>query len=153
MNTELAAEHRVPIEGDYYWIVNLDARCIEITPAEMTLVRGYTEMIVSTFYREPFRSQALEDPIGCKVSGHNTVTLLKRADGDWAYRRHTWTQGPRYMPPGNVPEYDRFWPMDLPTLLRRIETSSWGVDDAARASVRWMEWSAGDGAPLLEAVG
>lgn len=141
-----AARHRVPIEDPKWWVVSLDSESVDVTDDELVLIRAYTEMIVTAFYREPFASKAIADKKGCWVNGHNTVTLLKRADGGWGYRRHTWTMGPRYVPP----------PTDEPTplsgLLERIETMCWGSDDPGISS-RWTRWiETPDGARLLEAV-
>jgi hypothetical protein len=44
----------------------------------------------------------------------NTVILMKRGDGDWCYRRDSWTQGPPMVPAGDQPA------LDLRALLDRV---------------------------------
>lgn len=68
--------------------------------------------------------------------GHNTLTLIKRGEGDWAYRRDTWEFGPPLVP--------NTWqgmeqPLDLPGLLDRI--NGYG-NKGAEPNPNWEHWKA-----------
>jgi hypothetical protein len=63
--------------------------------------------------------------------GTNTITLIKRGEGDWGYRRHTWQHGP-YLIPDTWQDTEP--PLDLIGLFDRIH---WVVDAPYRG---WVEW-------------
>jgi hypothetical protein len=75
--------------------------------------------------------------------GFNSLTLIKRGKGDWAFRRRTWEWGPVV-----VPETwnGREKPADLAAVLDRIH--SWGDGEY---NPRWVAWKV-DHASVFGAV-
>lgn len=64
--------------------------------------------------------------------GFNSLTFIKRGEGNWAYRRRTWERGPAMVPPAYTPG-PRY---DLPALLDRIyeHNGRWEQWKTARAA-------------------
>lgn len=63
--------------------------------------------------------------------GFNSLAFIKRADGDWAYRRRTWEIGPTFRP-------STFYKEPSATLLEVLDR----VHHDGRDS-RWLDWKAG----------
>lgn len=64
--------------------------------AEVRQIVAYIEWRMQ-WYREGWKAKMRERPLDVD-SGTNTVTLMKRGDGDWCYRRWTWRTGPLMVP-------------------------------------------------------
>lgn len=137
---------RIPVVGTihprHYYLVAL---CINENPEtmlwhglrpndrEVTLIRSFIDYERSRY--NPGWVQRHFDPKPLDVDGgHNTITLIKRGDNDWAYRRSTWTRGPSLIPFTLEGHPETQPPLDLPGLLDRIE---WMVDAPFHA---WVEW-------------
>lgn len=99
------------------------------TDQEAVLIRSFIDFR-REWYSETWRSREL-DARPFDIDGTATnLLLIKRAEGDWAYRRTTWDRGPRVVPS----LYDGESPLDLPGLLDRI--NGWG--DMPNPS--WAQW-------------
>lgn len=81
-------------------------------------------------YNEGHRAWVRTKPLDTD-NGTNTVSLLKRAEGDWCFRRMTWTMGPALVPPRDMK------PMTLEQLLDYIH--QYGDD---KPSPKWVAWKA-----------
>lgn len=68
--------------------------------------------------------------------GFNGITLIKRGEGDWAFRRTTWQRGPTLIPFTLEGHRGYEPPMDLPALCDRIHR----IVDAPFHG--WVEWKA-----------
>lgn len=79
--------------------------------AEVRQVAAYIDYRME-YYNEGWKAKMRRRPLDVD-SSTNTVTLRKRPDGGWCYRRWTWTTGPMMVPPpGEV--------LTLEALLDRI---------------------------------
>lgn len=103
------------------------------TDAELRLLRAYIEMVVTSRYREPYATRALDSDAPA-VSGHNTLIVRKDSDS-WRYQRNSWSTPP-------FPRYDGPVKFDLPALLEHVEDL---VPD------RWASFAA-DNAKLISAA-
>lgn len=144
----------VPIGTERMWIASICDRgqldgATEPDRDEVAMIRSYIEFMCLDFYGMPF-DQFVErwSSEGSKpyaaISGHNTVTFLRRARGDWAYQRFTWRSGPpwvpmRYQDREPRPEVR----LTLAELLDRINAYGNSIMDADyRRNPRWDAWKA-----------
>jgi hypothetical protein len=81
------------------------------------------------WYRPGYVTHMAERPFDID-SGFNSLTFLKRGEGDWAYRRRTWEYGPAMRPS----TFDGEQSVDLASLLDRIH----------EGSSRWTRWKSGN---------
>lgn len=133
----------------YFWIacVVVPARSYDRhvvpTDVEIKQIRSYIEFKVTSFYREGFAQQVLEDALPI-CAGHNTVILGKYPETaengskmtGWGYRRMSWETASwphAYQGRGtvNVPEHG----LTLVEVLDHCE----GYD---RPSEKWEAWKA-----------
>lgn len=82
------------------------------------------------WYRDSYITKMAERPFDID-GGHNNLSLIKRGEGDWAYRRRTWTSGPMLIPS----TFDGQNPLELVPMLDRIHSYGEG-----RLSTRWNDW-------------
>jgi hypothetical protein len=82
------------------------------------------------YYNEGWKAKMRRRPLDVDGST-NTVVLLKRAEGNWCYRRCSWTMGPLLVPPRDHE------PMTLEQLLDHIHL--YGND---KPSPKWLAWKA-----------
>jgi hypothetical protein len=97
------------------------------------------------YYNESWKAKMRRRPLD--VDGTtNTVTLMKRADGDWRYRKATWEHGP-------WPFYDMPERFTLEGLLDHIN------DFGSQPNPKWRAWKAahpeafGEAAPTTAGTG
>ena len=84
------------------------------------------------YYNEGWRAKMRRKPLDVD-SGTNTVTLMKRGDDDWCYRRWTWQTGPLMVPS----RYDNQSAMGLEQLLDHIH-----LYGDSKPSPKWLAWKA-----------
>jgi len=115
-----------------------------LTAHEADMIRSYIEFVCTGFYgRDSFDDfvdrwtpeEAKPYPV---IAGHNTVTFLKRADDDWAYRRNTFTRGPRFFP---QPSSGNGRKVDLLTLLD-VVICGYSSLDKPQPNSEWEVWKA-----------
>jgi len=136
-----AARYRIPVVADPWpdWkyevalVVNPDGEFwpgIEPTEAEAAIVGSYIDYR-RDWYNAAWQRQMLARPLDVD-SGTNTVTLLKRPDGNWCYRRMTWTGGYPLVPPAAhlVPDARQY-----PGLIDLL-------DHINEYGDRWPKWKA-----------
>lgn len=70
--------------------------------------------------------------------GANGLLFHKYADGDWAYRRRTWTVGPWFVPQPPTMADRRLGPLTLERLLDHVHSMAGGDGP----SKRWLDWKA-----------
>lgn len=150
---ELCEARQIPVTGlsSSYWYIA--AVCDEpdfpqwssapLTARDVEMIRSYVEYTIGRMYRfgETFdgfvaRWSGPAAPYAA-ISGHNTVTFLKRTDDDWAYNRYTWTGGVPFYP---QPASGDGRPVRLPELLDHITGS--GTLDEPDPSLGWTAWKA-----------
>lgn len=98
------------------------------TDAEVRQIAAYIGYRME-WYNEGWRAKMRKRPLDTD-SGTNTVTLLKRAEGDWCYRRMTFQHGP-------WPFFDMEQRFTLEQLLDHIHL--YGDD---KPSPKWLAWKA-----------
>lgn len=99
------------------------------TDAEAKTVRSAIDYQRSR-YREGWVKRVLDvRPLDID-GGYNTVTLIKRGEGDWAFRRSTWDRGPHLVPATWMGQDA----LDLPALLDKIH----GIGDTPFEP--WERW-------------
>jgi hypothetical protein len=103
------------------------------TDAEAAMVRSAIDWERSRF-REGYVAGVLDSRPLDIDGGHNTITLIKRGEGDWAYRRDTWEFGPHLVPDTWMVKEQ---PVDLPGLLDRIW--GWG-NKGEKPNPAWEQW-------------
>jgi hypothetical protein len=81
------------------------------------------------YYNEGWKARMRERPLDTD-SSTNTVVLLKRAEGNWCYRRMSWTMGPLMIPPRDAK------PMSLEQVLDRCN------DYGGEPNPAWREFKA-----------
>ena len=70
-------------------------------------------------------------------SGWNTIVFIKDADGDWGYRRCSWSYGPTFVPgPPGSPSREAVGRMSLEQVMDRIHSHG------DEPSARWQQWKA-----------
>ena len=108
--------------------------------AEVRMIAAYIEYRME-WYNEGWRAKMRQRPLDVD-SGTNTVTLLKRGEGDWQYQKATWRHGP--WPFYDVPE--RF---TLAALLDHINDFGGGPNPRWQAfkAAHPEAFRAGDAAP------
>lgn len=131
---------RIPVVSawpDWNYIVAFDRDSDERpTEAEAAMLASFLQQYIDYWYNGSYKARLAERPFDID-GGANGVVFRKYADGDWGYRRRTWTIGPSF-----VPEHPRFadrtlGPLTLAQLMDRIHT---GSDD--KPSQRWTAWKA-----------
>lgn len=137
---------RIPVVGTLYpgWhylvsvCINEDPETmlwygLRPTDEEAKLIRSLIDYERS-WYGETWTRNHLDTRPFDIDGGFNSLTLIKRGENDWAFRRRTWEYGPVVAPDtweGKEP------PADLAGVLDRIH--SWGGDELAP---RWVAWKA-----------
>jgi hypothetical protein len=112
------------------------------TDAEAAMIESFLEEYKAYWYGTEggYRVKLAERDLDVD-GGANGVLFHKYADGDWAYRRRTWTMGPWFVPPSpmfrsSYPNETHGGPLTLDQLLDRVS----GSGDAP--SQRWIDWKA-----------
>lgn len=100
------------------------------TEEEADLASRYLKYIIQ---RQHYTSSYLKEMASRELdleAGFNTMSLLKRKDGTWYYRRSTWTQHLAPMPGEN-----QYTCNSLEELLDYIE-----IPNVYNGSTRWDDW-------------
>lgn len=150
---ELCEARQIPVTGlsSRYWYVA--AVCDErdfpqwssapLTALDVEMIRSYIEYTIGRMYNhgetfDGFVKRWSGPAAPCAaISGHNTITFLKRADDDWGYSRYTWTSGPPFFPQptsGHGPK------LGLPALLDHV--CGYGSLDKPEPDKKWEAWKA-----------
>jgi hypothetical protein len=101
------------------------------TDNEAKLIRSLIDY-ERDWYNETWRTRELDARPFDIDGGFNSIALIKRGPGDWAFRRRTWEYGPTLVPFTLQGHRESEDPVDLPALLDRIHSHS----------RRWDEWKA-----------
>lgn len=147
---ELCEARQIPVTDAYpapYYIASMCDGDLwpsaQLSASEADMIRSYIEFICTDFYgRASFedfvqRWSGKHKPYAL-IAGHNTVTFLKRAGDDWAYRRCSWRTGPQFFP---QPRTGSGRTVDLPTLLD-VVLCGYGSLDEPRPNPKWEAWKA-----------
>lgn len=127
--------YRLPVVGSPYprWayhvaVVVADGpwEGIEPTEDEARILGSFLEYTIDRWYNRQWIAKMREAPFDLD-GGTNTMTFLKKPDGNWTYRRMTWTHGP-WPFRGNPRQFPR-----LVDLLDHIEDP---------IPERWETWKA-----------
>jgi hypothetical protein len=70
------------------------------TDQEATLLASYIDYQREHWFNPTWQAKLMGRPFDID-GGHNTLVLHKYGEDDWAYRRVSWTMGPRFYPPYN----------------------------------------------------
>ena len=136
---------RIPVVGTIHpqWCYHI-AVCINEDPEtplwhglrpndrEVELLRSLIDY-ERDWYREGYVASTLDARPFDIDSGINTLTLIKRGEGDWAYRRSTWEYGPIMVPDTWQGKEE---PLGLAALADRIHNFG---DQPFK---RWADWKA-----------
>lgn len=106
------------------------------TDAEATMLASFLRQYIDHWYNATFKAKLAQRALDVD-GGANGITFRKYADGDWGYRRRTWTSGPMF-----VPEHPRFadrslGPLTLPQLMDHIYS-----DHDGQQRPEWQAWKA-----------
>jgi len=104
------------------------------TDDELRIVASFHDEYMEHWYgpREyGYRARVMNNRPFDIDGGANSRILVKRGDGDWAYRLKTWCHGPRFVPALHLGQEKH----DLISLLDRIHTHG---DD--KPTQRWIDW-------------
>lgn len=102
------------------------------TDGEANMIASYIEFYRTWWYTPHWQAKLLERPFDIDGSV-NTLILHKYGTDDWAYRRATWRDGPRF-----VPDYDRDEKLPLVRVLDRAMGSGAG----RHPHTEWEAWKA-----------
>lgn len=150
MNHPWVSQHRLPVlesynprfgyivavvvpdpEDDLSQLFNLDSP----TDEDAAVIGSYLEYKIERLgYRSGYRAQMLSRPLDIDET-INTISIIKRKDGSWAYSRATWEQPP-------APFFNATYvPKTVVELLDYIERdhSTKGTD------AKWTAWKQNHG--------
>lgn len=106
------------------------------TEAETAMLVSFRQEYIDRWYNDSYKVRLAERPFDID-GGANGVIFRKWGDGDWGYRRRTWTVGPLYVPQNPAFPDRVLGPLTLPRLLDHIH--SCGDGEPKRP---WLEWKA-----------
>jgi len=110
------------------------------TDDELRIIASFHQEYIGYWYRDSWKRRMAEKPFDLDGQANGRY-LIKRAEGDWAYRKMTWTSGPLF-----APQFGSTETLDLIPLLDRIH--DWGDGEIRPA---WLKWKA-DHPEVFEAV-
>jgi hypothetical protein len=90
---------------------------------------------IESWYNDSYKARLAERPFDID-GGANGLTFHKYADGDWGYRRRTWTQGPLFVPQPPSFAARPVGPLTLVEVLDRIYSDA---DGQPRPSWGWWK--------------
>lgn len=108
-----------------------DYRPVSIRPTdeELRLIGSFHRHYIEHWYRDSWKRRMTEKPFDLDGQANGRY-LVKRAEGDWGYRKMTWTHGPQF-----VPALGSLESLDLVALMDRIH--DWG---GGKVSPSWAAW-------------
>lgn len=122
------------------YIVAFDtSRSQRPTDTEAAMIQSFLCEYIEYWYNERWKARLAERPFDID-GGANGVVFCKWGDGDWGYRRRSWSMGPLYVPQSpRLREIDssRLGPLDLDRLMDRVHTHGRG-----EPTTRWLGWKA-----------
>lgn len=145
MNHPWVSKHRLPVvksynpkfgyvvavvvpdeEDDLSQLFNLDAP----TDEDAAVIASYLDYKIERIsYRSGYRAQMLTRPLDLD-EGINTISIIKRKDGSWAYSRVTWEHPPK-------PFFNAdYVPKTVVELLDYIEKDCFTKEP----DVKWTAW-------------
>ncbi|MFC4006587.1 hypothetical protein ACFOY2_05100 [Nonomuraea purpurea] len=137
---------RIPVVGSpwprWHYIVAFDSGRLDDeqqhrpTDREARMLASFLEEYIHHWYNATWQYKLAERPFDVD-GGANGVVFRKWGEGDWGFRRRTWSQGPTYVPThprirgGKSPG-----PLTLVQVMDRIHTIG---DEPMK---RWTDWKA-----------
>lgn len=99
---------------------------------------SYLEEYKTYWYSGSYLCKLADRPLDVD-GGANGMIFRKYAEGDWGYRRRSWTRGPMFIPqPPRIreryPDEAPLGPMTLEQVMDHAHTIVDGVDK------RWLDW-------------
>lgn len=103
---------------------------------EARQLASFLRYYIDTWYGDSYKARLAKRPFDID-DGANGMTFRKYADGDWGYRRRTWTMGPLFVP--QQPEFAErpIGPLALPELFDHIYSDGDGNNHPG-----WAQWKA-----------
>lgn len=108
------------------------------TDGEARMIASFIREYVERWYNDTFKARLAERPLDVD-GGANTTIFRKYADGDWGYRRRTWTIGPCFVPETPRVADRKSGPLTLEQVMDR-EYSYGGDGEEPRE--HWVAWKA-----------
>jgi hypothetical protein len=103
---------------------------------ETQMLCSFLDQYITYWYNDHWRAKMAERPFDID-GGANGITFRKWGDGDWGYRRRTWTMGPTYVPEHpNIRGENSPGPLTLMQVMDRIHTT------CDEVTPHWLEWKA-----------
>ncbi|MET8080024.1 hypothetical protein [Streptomyces sp. NPDC005303] len=110
------------------------------TGAEAAMLASYLDEYKAYWYNPSYLGKLAGRPLDVD-GGANGVIFRKYADGDWGYRRQSWTMGPLYVPQSprlrEIYSSEAFGPYTLEQVMDHAHTIA---DD--KPIKRWLDWKA-----------
>ncbi|NUS25072.1 MAG: hypothetical protein HOV92_12730 [Streptomyces sp.] len=125
----------------WYYLVGFDRESdARPTDVEAAMLASYLEEYKTHWYNASYLAKLAERPLDVD-GGANGVIFRKWGEGDWGYRRQSWTQGPLYVPQSprireRYPDEAPLGPLSLEQVMDRAHSHG----DAP--SPRWQQWKA-----------
>lgn len=139
---------RIPVVGSawprWYYIVAFDSGRIDDetfrpTDEEAAMLRSYLDEYIDRYYNETWKAKLKDRPFDID-GGANGLIFRKWGEGDWAYRRQSWSMGPTYVPEHPRIRGQREKPMGPLSLVQVMDrTHSHGDEEPSK---NWVEWKA-----------
>lgn len=141
-------ELRIPVVGSAWprwsYIVafdsgRIDSETFRPTDAEAAMLRSYLDEYIGRWYNGTWKAK-LKDRAFDIDGGANGLIFRKWGEGDWAYRRQSWSMGPTYVPEHPRIREQREKPMGPLSLAQVMDRTHAHGDE--KPSENWTAWKA-----------
>jgi hypothetical protein len=132
---------------EWPYLVGFDQEsAVRPTDREAAMLASYLEEYKVRWYgpdeRYGYRHKLAQRPLDAD-GGANGVVFHKYGEGDWGYRRRSWTQGPMFVPPSpRGREYLRGQGTEVPGPLTLEQTMDLAHTIVDKIDTSWVKWKA-----------
>lgn len=131
---------RIPVTSswpDWAYLVAFDRDSrVRPTDDEAAQLVSFCQEYIHRWYNDTWKARLAERPFDIDGGANGTI-FRKYADGDWGYRKRTWTMGPRFLPESPSVAGRKLGPLTLAQVMDRIYEDS---DHEPRP--QWAQWKA-----------